>query len=645
MRHSAVDRLPGYGPLPLLVVYVVILTATPSELVIGPLGAAGTPAGIIGLGFLVWWTASVVANSPSTRKGSAPKWLLGTFATALLLSYLAGMSRPLSTATEVNSSDRAMLVLCGWCGVTLLVTDGISSREQLDRLLRILSVAASLIALLGMLQFFFGLDIARLIRIPGLTANHQFGGLIERSTFRRVSGTTSHPIEFGVVLSSVLPIAVHYARFATSRASAYRFWAAVALIAGALPLSVARSGMLGGAIALAIMFFTWPAPLRRRVLLAVAAGGAVMSVVVPGLLGTIRGLFTNAASDPSTGGRTADYAPSFAYFSQAPLFGRGYGTFIPDVYRTLDNQYLGLLVEGGIVVVVATLALFGGSIAVARRVRRKVSGEEERDLAQSLVAAMAVIAVNAATFDLFGFAMCASLLFLLIGCVGAMDALYSPDDAIPVRPLTAPVIAALIVAVLGVTSTAAVLTKRAPPQYQALGAVLLVAPEAKGGPPLASAGPASMTASLIHDVLDSSGVREHLMAEGVDDFDVAVGDGSLMTGTDRIGTGGPVLRMITRSPSEERANSALTTVLAELRTQLTVLQDHIGVPPAERIRAEDLAVNPAFAVRGRPTRGLAASAILGLLVLCFLTHALRRRPPGLLRLASPAARRHKAVTA
>ena len=496
----------GFEARHALLVYVVVLMTIPSELVVGPLGAAGTPAGIIGVGFMLWWLASVAVTPPSVRRANPVKWLLAAYGGALLTSYLTGMSRPIVTAAEVSSADRYVLGLCGWLGVSLVVIDGIATRERLDALLKVVAAGAVFIAALGTLQFFFGIDLAHVIRIPGLSANRTFGGLQARSSFRRVSGTTSHPIEFGVILSALLPIAIHYARFTERRAVRLRWWLGVVVMAGALPLSVARSGILGAAVALAILIFTWPRDFRRRMLLAIAAG-ITTSFVVPGLLGTIRGLFLNAGSDPSTRGRTEDYAPVLEYVKEAPLFGRGVGTFIPSLYRTLDNHYLGVLVEAGAVGLVATVALFLGSILVAQQVRRTNLHPAQRDLAHSLTAAMAVLAVNAATFDMFGFSMCAGLVFLLVGCIGAMFALSSPPVTVPVHRLTMRGASAVASATLVVAVAGVYVAMLSAPTYMRYGSVLFQPPDHAALPALANAGRAGTTASLVHDMTESRAVR------------------------------------------------------------------------------------------------------------------------------------------
>ncbi|MCP6336195.1 hypothetical protein NL449_29660, partial [Klebsiella pneumoniae] len=73
------------------------------------------------------------AVAPRPSSGSNPvRWLLLAFAVSLLLSYLVGMDRPVATAEEVSSADRAVLALVGWCGAVLVVIDGTRTRRRLD---------------------------------------------------------------------------------------------------------------------------------------------------------------------------------------------------------------------------------------------------------------------------------------------------------------------------------------------------------------------------------------------------------------------------------------------------------------------------------------------------------------------------------
>src|ERR1035437_7434904 len=128
-------RVTRQGAVPVFVVYVVLLMALPSQLIVAPLGAAGTPAGILALGCMFWWVVSKVTAPWGSVFSSPVKWLLSAFAATLLVSYAVGASRAVSSAIEVSSADRALLGLCAWCGLALVVIDGVGTRRGLDKVL------------------------------------------------------------------------------------------------------------------------------------------------------------------------------------------------------------------------------------------------------------------------------------------------------------------------------------------------------------------------------------------------------------------------------------------------------------------------------------------------------------------------------
>ena len=74
--------------------------------------------------------------------------------------------------------------------------------------LRRLAFAAGLVALLGLAQYVTGELYVDRIRIPGLTAGTEGWTLGSRSGFSRPSGTSMSPIEYGVVLGMMLPLAI-----------------------------------------------------------------------------------------------------------------------------------------------------------------------------------------------------------------------------------------------------------------------------------------------------------------------------------------------------------------------------------------------------------------------------------------------------
>ena len=126
-----------------LVVYVVALFGIPSALVLAPLGAAGSPGQIVGMVMCAWWAASQLLPVRGPVRRTPVHWLLLVFVVAVLASYVAGMSRPLFSGLEVNSADRGLLALFAWCGVALVISEGLTSGERLRTFLRTLAIGAA----------------------------------------------------------------------------------------------------------------------------------------------------------------------------------------------------------------------------------------------------------------------------------------------------------------------------------------------------------------------------------------------------------------------------------------------------------------------------------------------------------------------
>jgi O-antigen ligase len=346
------------------------------------------------------------------------------FAAAVVASYAAAFVRPIDPI-EGLSADRSILYLVALLGVLLLASDGISTRARLDTLLRRLVGAGAALAVVGILQF-RGYDLSGVFRFPFLSEISGLSAVQERGTQRRVAATASHPIEFGVFLAFIFPLALHYALYAPRHRRLAQL--AMLLIAIAIPMSVSRSGTLAVGITFLAMWITWPNRQKIRTALLTALFLVVMRFAIPGLLGTIRYLFLHMFEDDSYEGRRQDYSVVGQFLKERPFFGRGFGTFLPDRYVYLDNQYLGLIMETGFVGMFAFVVLLAVGIGTARGARR-FADAETRSLGQALAGAILAAAVTAATFDLLAFGIASGLLFLIIGCAGALWRVSAPDRA------------------------------------------------------------------------------------------------------------------------------------------------------------------------------------------------------------------------
>lgn len=406
-----------------LTVYIALLMCIPANLTVRPLGAAGTPAQLIGLVAGAWWLGVQLDRSRSNRAPSEPIRLAMTiFVICVLISYLVATTRALDPL-ELSAADRGVLQIGSWLGILLLVSDGIPSARRLDVLLRRLVMAGGFVASLGIAQFITGQAIIDRISIPGLSPNTVLTSVYDRNGFARTASTATHPIEFGVLLAIILPLALHFA-FRDVERNAVARWYPVVVIAVAVPMTVSRSSLLAVAVVMAILMPTWDRPRRRKAYVAIFGLLLVVYVAIPGMLGTLTRLFTGISDDGSALSRTDSYAIAFQFVERSPVFGRGLSTFLPG-YRILDDQYLGFVIELGVVGLLSFLALMLTGICVARRVRRSLRtlDPDRADLAHALCAGIAACAISFATFDAFGFPIVAGLTFFLLGAVGALNRL------------------------------------------------------------------------------------------------------------------------------------------------------------------------------------------------------------------------------
>lgn len=429
----------GFFPAWMFVaLFALLLLVIPTRLVVGPIGAPGAPANLLALGGLLWWTAATLGGQLRRFDLSPLRLGVGLLVGVTLLSYAFGHVqgwyqpadvRPrygarnwrladVAEMTDVASSasDRGLLALAGWIGITLVTAEGIRTWREMHRVLAWVVGAATVVAAIGVVQYFTGFNAATLIDLPGLSASAEFGRGIARSDLVRVVSTSTHPIELGVVMACLLPIALHVGLY-TKRLIG---WLPTLMIGLATLMTVSRSGIVVAAVALVVLFLGWPARWRVMALLALPVMGLVGPVALPGLLGTIRSLFTNLGDDPSITGRTDDYELVFRLIGEHPLFGLGLFTFVPMVYRTIDNQALVLLLEIGVVGTVAFVALILVGVAHGVSVHRRGRDDQERHAGLAVTASLAGIVTSYITFDALGFRQVAGLTFLFLGLAGAL---------------------------------------------------------------------------------------------------------------------------------------------------------------------------------------------------------------------------------
>jgi O-antigen ligase len=406
----------------LLTAFLVIRLGLPSQLVVGPLGGAGSPATLFGIGLLALWGWYRLHRARPYR--SAPiNAAVGIFAVSAALSYAVAATRPIA-AEELSVATLTLVTLAGWVGGLLVASDGMTSVERLTTIVKRLAVLGGVFAAFGLFQFVTGSAWVDKLSIPGLTANQTLYALTVREGFNRPMGTAIHPIEFGAIIGMLMPLMIAYGVGVdpgTKRRGlrAVAAWLPAGAGAMAIALSSSRSALVGLAVGVIGLLPVLTRVQRLVALIAAAVLGVFVFLAVPGMVGTVLSLFTGVSTDPSVASRVESYAMAGLFIARAPILGRGMGTFLPR-YRIFDNQYLLTIVETGFLGLAALVLLsLSALVPAVRMVFRAPPSSTRRLLAGALFASCLVGTVCLAFFDGFSFPMMPGLWFVLMGMAGA----------------------------------------------------------------------------------------------------------------------------------------------------------------------------------------------------------------------------------
>ena len=425
-------RLPRVDAAGLLSLMVFLLYCLPATLIVPEMTFAGRPALLVAFVLTCWWSLTRL-HPRLVMPGPQPmRWAAFAYLVSFLLSYLAGTMRGLPQV-EANGQDFAMIIMIEFLGVVLIAADGVPNWQRFLGVLKVFIWSAGIAAIVGLIESATAIEVTRYMTLPGLSSHGQAADFAARGDggLFRVASTTAHYIELGTVMAIAVPFAIHFARFAPSRSARIASGSLALLMAAVIPMTVSRSGVLALTAAVGVVFIAvWGWRTRYHVLMFGAVAVGAIAVLKPGLLGTLRSLFVSAQGDPSIQGRTEDYQYVAYWFAQRPWLGRGPGTLIPDLYRLLDNQWLGTLVTGGIVGVLAFAGLHITGITLASIALRRSRRPDERDLCAALIAAQVTSILVSGTFDSLSFTTFSFTLALTCGLSGAAWRLTHPRRTI-----------------------------------------------------------------------------------------------------------------------------------------------------------------------------------------------------------------------
>jgi hypothetical protein len=374
------------------------------------------------------WAASLLVDRRVRLRRSG---LEGPVA-AVMLTTVASILVNGGRVSELQSTVlKSLTFLLSFGIVFYLVVSVVRRRAIADALAKTFVAGGAVVALLAVLEARTGVTpFTRLHAVfPILVPDPSFDGEIGRGGALRAFGPAEHPIALGAALVLLVPLAIYVVRVSSPAWSI----ALVALVVGILS-TVSRTGILM-LFAIALVFL-WLRPRETRRLWPLLVPMLVIThFAVPGTLGSLKQAFLpeeglieeqrGSEGSCSSAGRVADLAPTLAEVSEKPFLGYGFGTRIttgPDSNACiLDNQWLGTLLEVGVVGALAWLWLFLG---VLRRFGRVARGDPSPTgwLLAAVTASMTAYAVGMFTYDALGFVQVTFFLFIILGLGAAVGA-------------------------------------------------------------------------------------------------------------------------------------------------------------------------------------------------------------------------------
>jgi O-Antigen ligase len=403
-----------------LQVFALTLFVIPSDTVIKVIGAGGYPAALVGMfAFAALLTVTLLGFHNPLERRHPIRAVLCLLWLSVLASYVL-MDRDALTATELAGADRLLMLLAVITGVALVAAEFLASLDDVRRVLRAVCWGGAFCGVVAALQFWVSLDLAAYLRdLPGFSLNVSDVGIGTRGALNRVSGTATYPIELGVVAGMLLPLAIYLAIYDTDIRDARRRWAPAGLIALAIPASVSRSAVISVGVALTVLVVLMPSRQRLVAICTLPVSLAAVFMTAPGLIGTLTSLFGAGTNDTSVAYRVSDYPVVERFLEQAPWFGQGGWTYIPDnVIGILDNQYLKTAIELGLVGVAALSLFFLVPMVTALLARRRSNDPDLRLLCAALAGAALAAAASSFTFDSLTYPMFTGLYALVIGLTG-----------------------------------------------------------------------------------------------------------------------------------------------------------------------------------------------------------------------------------
>jgi hypothetical protein len=386
------------------------------------------------------WIASLLADPRVRLRKTGLELQFGLIVLSMLLSDAVNGARihDLGVQAEVI---KKLTFFASFFAIAYVVPSVVRRRSHIDKVARALVVGGAVLAVCALWEGQTHYNVFNHLAswIPILKLDQLPYSLISDQNDRggrlRFYGPAQSPIAYGALFVMLFPFGVYLAK-RTGR----KLWAGAAflILMGALS-TVSRTAIVM-IIVMAIGYWSFRKTDVKRLWPFLLPLLVVVHFALPGTLGTLKGAFfpkggivaeQSAGAGTYGSGRIADLGPGFRDAKQHLLLGQGFGTRLTDRAEErvnapiLDDQWLGTLLETGVLGVAAWVWLF------ARFYRRMMRAAREDDTSRAwllggLGASVLAFAVSLAMYDTFSFIQVTIIAFFQLGLGAA--ALEARED-------------------------------------------------------------------------------------------------------------------------------------------------------------------------------------------------------------------------
>jgi hypothetical protein len=384
-----------------------------------------TPDRLALLGLVVLWATSMVVLSatarPRLRLTRVHYAVLAFFAICCVSIALDGLT--LANMDEVTLVVKKLALLASYIVFFFLVASTLRPREA-PRFAVLIVVLGVIVAVATVVEYRLHYNVFYSLwgKLLPITLPSEFD---VRDSLGRLTvyGPTSQPLELAALLAMVLPFAVIGSIEAATRRRRLLYSLAIGLLLAGGVATSRKTSLIAPAGAILLL-----AAYRPRAIARTLVGLALVLVVLvhftsPGALGSVASQLEpgNVNGVLTTTDRTARYDAVRPDVLRHLLLGRGFQSYDPHKYRILDNEYLGLLITVGLLGVAAYIAIFATVMGSAHRLIR---GPDRQcaSLALAAFAAVGVVALASALFDVLSFPHVPYLLFFLAATITTLRA-------------------------------------------------------------------------------------------------------------------------------------------------------------------------------------------------------------------------------